>query len=1024
MTPTQALAHYFAFDTFRPGQQAAIESVLSRRDTLVVMPTGSGKSLIYQLAALLLPGTALVISPLVALMQDQCDSLARRRIPATFINSSLELAEQNRRLARLSQAEYKLVLVAPERLRNSAFRRALARVPISLLAVDEAHCVSQWGHDFRPDYLHIADARQEIDSSPAQQGERLPTLALTATATSRVQDEINRLLRLAEPTRIVTGFNRPHLFFEVSHASDIRTKLERVRAFVTGIEGAGIIYTGTRRDAEELAQFAREVLRVPAAYYHAGLDAAARSSTQEAFIAGDLPLVIATNAFGMGIDRPDVRYVLHYTMPGTLEAYYQEAGRAGRDGLPARAVLIYSPQDTALHEWTIRNDAITAAELRRVHQRLERVSSITFEEIERATGLGQIKTRLALEQLQAARVVRCGELNEFGRMTIESHALAEERLTELAQQTAARQRHKKALLQRMVAYAETNHCRRRVLLDYFGDADPARVTPCCDNHAEGLGSGAQTTGTAESDAERAALVILETVAQLKVSLGRQKLAQIVKGSHAHSAKGYARAPNFGALGAWRVRDIEALITELLDLEFLKQVGGDRPVLGLTLRGESAVKTRAAIPFKRAPQPSRKIQITRAGDAAGGTIALTAQRLAAGLSPAQIAVERGLTVGTVYSHLAQLIAQRQVDVNAVVPAELQRQIRTAIEQVGSVQYLAPIRARLPSEIEYNQIRCVANAWLLETGQAPSAPPQTKPDLAVEEPELLAQLRAWRLQQARAEKAPSFMVLSDATLHQIAAQRPTSQQQLLAIRGIGQTKLEKYGAQILKLVQPFRANPGIETPGALEAPAPILAMGSDSTAPRDEVSEFLARPHARALVGPWRAGWALDAHSRFEGAEQRRSVIGDLVYRFKYNGERQLADTLAQYWVQLLAEHRETGKPSAVIPVPPSTARPFDPVTELARALARQLAIPLLAGVLIKTRQTRPQKELTSLAQKRANVAGAFGLAQPESVHGKHIVLVDDLFDSGATLGEAAQTLARGRPAQIMVLTLTKTIHTTG
>src|SRR5713101_6099600 len=223
MDKLAALREYFGFPMFRPGQEAALDLVLAGRDALVVMPTGSGKSLIYQLAALLLPGTALVISPLVALMKDQIDGLARRHIPATFINSSLDNAEQSRRLRALAEGQYRIVLVAPERLRNLAFRQAIKHVPISLLVVDEAHCLSQWGHDFRPDYLHLAEARREFNPPV--------TLALTATATPRVQDDIIRLLGLAQAEKLVTGFNRPNLTFEVFSARDPQIKLNLIRDF-------------------------------------------------------------------------------------------------------------------------------------------------------------------------------------------------------------------------------------------------------------------------------------------------------------------------------------------------------------------------------------------------------------------------------------------------------------------------------------------------------------------------------------------------------------------------------------------------------------------------------------------------------------------------------------------------------------------------------------------------------------------------------------------------------------------------
>jgi ATP-dependent DNA helicase RecQ len=708
----EALREYFGFPMFRPGQEAALSHVLAGRDTLVVMPTGSGKSLIYQLAALLLPGTALVISPLVALMKDQVDGLARRRIPATFINSSLDAAEQSRRLRALAEGKYRIVLVAPERLRNGAFRMALRHVPLSLLAVDEAHCLSQWGHDFRPDYLHLADARREFNPPV--------TLALTATATPRVQDDIIRLLGLTDAVRLVTGFNRPSLTLEVFSTSGATAKLNFIREFLAQAEGAGIIYTGTRRDAEEVAEFARDECRLDARHYHGALDAATRTEVQDAFMSGDLPLVVATNAFGMGIDRPDVRFVLHHALPSTLEAYYQEAGRAGRDGLPARAVLLYSARDTALHEHFIQNDSPTAPELRAAHTYFARQPAnpgLTYDEIENATGLTQTKARLALEQLQAAGALRRSPDEAFGRMRVQALPLSEPALRAVAQQVAQLREHKRDQLARMVDYAQTEACRRRTLLDHFGDRDPAEAPICCDNclaRAEPPESAAARP--AETQSERAALIVLDTLSHLGWGVGRSKLAHLLKGSASKETALYARARNFGKFGALRLTEIESLIGQLIDAGYLKHVGSDRPTLQLTSRAESALQARTAIQVNLRPVQPAAARRVQAQKAAGGTVALTGQMLARGLAPDRIAAERALTLGTIYSHLALLISEGKVDVKAVMPVELQAQIRAAIDRIGSAEFLAPIKARLPETIEYDVIRCVANAWKREHGGA--------------------------------------------------------------------------------------------------------------------------------------------------------------------------------------------------------------------------------------------------------------------------------------------------------------------
>lgn len=1007
-----ALEKHFHYPAFRPGQLDALHHILSQRDTLVVMPTGSGKSLIYQIAALVQPGTTLVISPLVALMKDQADSLTRRGVAATFINSSLTAAEQNRRLAALAANQYKIVLVAPERLRSAPFRAALKSVRMSMLAIDEAHCVSQWGHDFRPDYLHIADARRDFNPPV--------TLALTATATIRVQDDIIKMLNLTRAEKLVTGFNRENLYLQVLNAPDVKAKLAHTREFLSAVQGAGIIYAGTRRDTEEVAEFVRQVCNLPAAHYHAGLDNDKRSAIQDSFMAGDLPLVVATNAFGMGIDRPDVRFVLHYTMPGTLEAYYQEAGRAGRDGLPARATLIYSPKDTALHESFIAGDSPTLQDLRSVHQFLTRVSQTTLEAMEAAIGLRQVTARVAVEQLEHAGLIRRDPDEEFGVMRFQTSLLTEALLRQIAARVQERQEHKRRLLDKIVSYAETNACRRRAILDYFGDRGPADAPLCCDNdiaRAE-LKRDAPTMRAAATPAEQIPLTVLESAQAFQRKIGKGKLADILKASKSKDVQAFAKSPHYGKLAGLRKTDLANLIQQLFDDGYLKQVGGEYPTLQLTPRGEHALKTRAAIETDLRPPRADALARATAEREAGGTIALSGQLLAQGLSPEQIAAQRGLTPGTIYSHLAQLITLGQADIDRVVPQPLQNQIRAAIDTVGSAQYLAPIRARLPQDLDYAIIRCVANAWLREHGQTPPiTPPAPKSitELPPADSGLFEKLRAWRLEQSRQEKVPPYVIFPDETLRELAAFKPLSTQALMQVKGIGSTRAEKYGAQVIALITRSLSGTIPADRNRTVTQSPIVALGSATS-----IDSFLARPHPRELRGPWRAGWALDFHSRFDGDVQNRSIVGDLAYRYKYESEQALARELALRWAQLVREQPGLPKFDLVVPIPSTTVREFDPVGVLATALAAELSIPASLGVLVKTRATNPQKALHSLVQKQANVRGAFKVNG--DLRGKQVLLVDDLYDSGATLQEAARVLRQSGVVSIVVLTLTKTIHT--
>lgn len=354
----------FGYDDFRPGQQAVIEHVMAGENSLAIMPTGGGKSLCYQIPALMFDGITVVVSPLISLMKDQVDALNDSGIPATFINSSVDWPDIQERLAGLHNGAYKLLYVAPERLDSAAFLQALGQLPVDLLAVDEAHCISQWGHDFRPSYLALSTAIEQLPTQPQ-------VLALTATATEQVAADICQQLRIDPQNEVNTGFARDNLDLTVVKDQDTD---RFILDYLQVNQGeTGIIYASTRKEVTRLTTLLTRH-HVKAAAYHAGLSDDERRANQEDFLYDRIQVMVATNAFGMGIDKSNVRFVIHAQVPGTLEAYYQEAGRAGRDGLPSEAILLYRAQDLQIQHFFIDQSERDESNKQREYQKLQVMS--------------------------------------------------------------------------------------------------------------------------------------------------------------------------------------------------------------------------------------------------------------------------------------------------------------------------------------------------------------------------------------------------------------------------------------------------------------------------------------------------------------------------------------------------------------------------------------------------------------------------------------------------------------------------
>ena len=444
----------FGFDELRPGQEEAIRSVAAGRDTLAVLPTGWGKSAIYQLAALVIPGPTLVVSPLVALQRDQVANLSEAEVTAAAVNSDVSAGDRSDAFSRFVEGRLEFLFASPEQLARDDVVDVLRRARVSLFVVDEAHCVSSWGHDFRPDYLRLAEVAEVLG--------RPPVLALTATASPPVRADVVERLGMREPRVVAQGFDRPNIHLDVERFTGAEEKRRALVERTLSADGSGLVYVATRRAAEEVAELLADAGSA-AAPYHAGLRDSLRRSTETAFLDGELEIVVATTAFGMGIDKPDVRFVHHHDPAESLDSYYQEIGRAGRDGDPAAAVLFYRPEDLGVRRFFASGQGLGLERLRSV-ARASGGPDPELEELGRETGLSLRRLVAALDRLEQAGgdPAAAAELEE-------AHTRMEQSRVDMVR-----------------SYAESRGCRRQVLLGYFGEE---LCPPCsgCDRCDAGLG---------------------------------------------------------------------------------------------------------------------------------------------------------------------------------------------------------------------------------------------------------------------------------------------------------------------------------------------------------------------------------------------------------------------------------------------------------------------------------------------------------------------------------------------------------
>jgi ATP-dependent DNA helicase RecQ len=749
------LEQHFGFAAFRAGQEEIVRAVLAGEDVLAIMPTGFGKSLCFQLPALLLPGVTVVVSPLIALMKDQVDALNRRGIKATYVNSSLSLGQQSARLAELRRGDHRLCYVAPERFRSRAFLEAIAASHVALFAVDEAHCISQWGHDFRPDYLRLARAIELLG--------RPRVGAFTATATGAVAQDIARGLGLVQPRCFTFGFDRPNLHISCCPVRARRDKLPLLQDVISRRK-TGIVYTATRGAADELCD---ELSRsgVAVGCYHAGLRDEERHSVQDAFMQGRLPVVVATNAFGMGIDKPDVRFVVHQSVPRSFEAYYQEIGRAGRDGETSECLLLFQAGDTAVQRFLIEAShpemALTRDLYRALRSERSRAVCLPNTELKRRIAPDAADTTISA----ALRVLEDADLIERSFGSGRTQVL-------LGRGGPAGTPLAAALLSALQATGE----RSWIEVDPFALADGAGVELADVNR-----------GLDQLQRERLIEMVPPTRDRVILLLDDQDWEERLAAAHA-------------PLEARRLRELGKL-ADVVAFVFDPRCRREAILRHFTGRGPAAPCAHCDRCAEGASSGKDRRSPERAEieDTVTRKILSAVGRMRGGYGKAKVVQ---VLKGSKSSDLPEALTRLSV---FGILAELPRAtIGAALDELIALGAVEKLRGEFPTvrltrlgfEVACSRhaLRLRSLTSLLPSEREPAAATQPADTDAV----LLDRLRDWRAQTAAAAGLPRYAIFHDRTLVEIAARRPRSAEAFACIHGVGPRKLELYWTAVRDLI----------------------------------------------------------------------------------------------------------------------------------------------------------------------------------------------------------------------------------